>query len=89
MRVEHAGVYAAGGSKMGAPQNPAWVRNLLEHPLVELQDQTAKAEYIAREASGDERMVWWTRAVDVWSDYAVYQSKTDRQIPVFVLQPVA
>jgi deazaflavin-dependent oxidoreductase (nitroreductase family) len=89
MRVEHDGVYAAVGSKMGAPQNPGWVRNLLDHPLVELQDKTAEAEYIAHEASGDERAVWWKRAVDVWPDYAVYQTKADRKIPVFVLEPVA
>jgi deazaflavin-dependent oxidoreductase (nitroreductase family) len=89
MRVEHDGVYAAVGSKGGAAQHPAWVRNLVDHPLVELQDQTAKADYIAHEASGDERAVWWKRALDVWPDYAEYQTKTDRQIPVFVLEPVA
>jgi deazaflavin-dependent oxidoreductase (nitroreductase family) len=88
MRVEHDGVYAAVASKGGAPQNPAWYRNLADHPLVELQDLTAKADYTAREASGDERTVWWQRAVEVWPDYADYQTKTDRQIPVFVLEPV-
>jgi deazaflavin-dependent oxidoreductase (nitroreductase family) len=88
MRVEHDGVYAAVASKGGAPQHPAWYRNLADHPLVELQDQTAKADYTARETSGDERAVWWKRAVEVWPDYADYQTKTDRQIPVFVLERV-
>jgi deazaflavin-dependent oxidoreductase (nitroreductase family) len=88
MRVENDGVYAAVASQGGAPQNPAWYRNLIEHPRAELQDKASKADYTAREASGDERAVWWQRAVEVWPDYANYQTKTDRQIPVFVLEPV-
>jgi F420H(2)-dependent quinone reductase len=87
MRVEHDGTYAAVASKGGTPENPAWYRNLVEHPLVELQDGTAKGDFVARETSGEERAVWWSRAVDVWPDYAGYQGKTDRQIPVFVLEP--
>lgn len=86
MRVEHDGVYAAVASKGGAPEHPAWYRNLVEHPLVELQDGPAKSDYTAREASGDERAVWWERATEVWPDYADYQTKTERQIPVFVLE---
>jgi deazaflavin-dependent oxidoreductase (nitroreductase family) len=87
MRVEHEGVYAAVASKGGAPQHPSWYRNLREHSLVELQDGPAKGDYIAREVSGDERAVWWERAVDVWPDYAEYATKTEREIPVFVLEP--
>jgi deazaflavin-dependent oxidoreductase (nitroreductase family) len=86
MRVEHDGVYAAVASKGGAPEHPAWYRNLVEHPLVELQDGPEKADYRAREASGEERDLWWERAVEVWPDYADYQTKTERQIPVFVLE---
>jgi F420H(2)-dependent quinone reductase len=89
MRVEHDGVYAAVASKGGAPQNPAWYRNLVAHPLVELQDGAEKGDYTAREVFADERASWWQRAVEVWPDYAVYQTKTHRQIPVFVLEPVA
>ena len=89
MRVEHDGVYAAVASKGGTPQNPAWYRNLVEHPLVELQDGAARADYTARETAGEERALWWDRAVEVWPDYADYQTKTDRQIPVFVLEPVS
>jgi F420H(2)-dependent quinone reductase len=86
MRVEHDGAYAAIASKGGAPVHPAWYRNLVEHPLVELQDGALKADYMARETSGEERALWWERAVAVWPDYAEYQTKTDRQIPVFVLE---
>jgi deazaflavin-dependent oxidoreductase (nitroreductase family) len=89
MRVEHDGVYAAVASKGGAPEHPAWYRNLAEHPLVEVQDQTAKGDYTAREVSGDERAAWWERAVQVWPYYAEYQTKTEREIPVFVLEPSA
>jgi deazaflavin-dependent oxidoreductase (nitroreductase family) len=87
MRVEHDGVYAAVASKGGAAQHPAWYRNIVGHPHVELQDGAAKGDYTAREAAGDERELWWSRAVEVWPDYAQYQTKTDRQIPVLVLEP--
>ena len=87
MRVEHDGVYAAVASKGGAPENPGWYRNLVEHPRVELQDGPAKGDYVARQLSGEERATWWERAVAVWPDYAEYQTKTDREIPVFVLEP--
>jgi F420H(2)-dependent quinone reductase len=87
MRVEHDGKYAAVASKGGAPEDPAWYRNLVDHPLVEVQDGPAKGDFTARELEGDERAQWWDRAVAVWPDYAEYQTKTDRQIPVFVLEP--
>ncbi len=87
MRVEHEGAYAAVASKGGAPEHPDWYRNLLAHPLVELQDGPARGDYRAREVSGEEREAWWRRAVAVWPDYAGYQEKTDRTIPVLVLEP--
>ncbi|MGA9858267.1 MAG: nitroreductase family deazaflavin-dependent oxidoreductase [Solirubrobacteraceae bacterium] len=87
MRVEHHGSYAAVASKGGAPEHPAWYRNIVEHPLVELQDGPARGDYRARELSGEERAAWWERAVAVWPDYAEYQTKTEREIPVFVLEP--
>jgi deazaflavin-dependent oxidoreductase (nitroreductase family) len=86
MRVEHDGRYAAVASKGGTPENPSWYRNLVEHPLVEVQDGTHKGDYTARELSGDERQEWWERALAVWPDYADYQTKTDREIPVVVLE---
>ena len=88
MRVEHDGRYAVVASKGGAPENPAWFRNLVEHPLVELQDGAVTKDYVAHEASGAERDEWWARANEVWPAYATYQTKTDRLIPVFVLVPV-
>ena len=89
MRVEHGGKYAAVASKGGAPEHPSWYRNIVDHPLVEVQDATAKGDFTARELSGDERAEWWERALAVWPDYADYQTKTDREIPVFVLEPVS
>jgi deazaflavin-dependent oxidoreductase (nitroreductase family) len=89
MRVEHEGVYAVVASLGGAPKNPVWYHNLLAHPLVELQDGPAKADYTVREVQGAERDLWWERAVAAYPDYAAYQTKTDRVIPVLVLEPVA
>jgi deazaflavin-dependent oxidoreductase (nitroreductase family) len=88
MRVEHAGDYAVVASMGGAPKHPVWYYNLKANPHVELQDGGSKRDYLAREVSGDEKTVWWARAVDTWPDYAKYQTKTDRQIPVFVLEPM-
>jgi len=89
MRVEHDGRYLAVGSQGGLPTHPGWVYNLRTDPHVELQDGATKLDYTAREVTGDEKAVWWERAVDTWPDYATYQAKTDRQIPVFVLEPMA
>lgn len=87
MRVEHDGNYAVVASKGGAPQHPVWYWNIVADPLVQLQDGPHVGEYTARELTGDERQSWWDRAVEAWPPYADYQTKTDRQIPVFVLEP--
>ena len=87
MRVEHDGRYALVASKGGAPEHPTWYRNLVANPHVELQDGTVTKEYDAREVGGDERRRWWERAVAAYPPYADYQQKTDRLIPVFVLEP--
>src|ERR671910_2507315 len=89
MRVEHDGEYAVVASLGGAPKHPVWYYNLKQHPHVELQDGPVKRDYLAREVTGDEKAVWWERAVAVWPDYANYQTKTAREIPVFVLTPMA
>ncbi|QUR67359.1 nitroreductase family deazaflavin-dependent oxidoreductase [Mycobacterium spongiae] len=88
MRVEHNGEYAIVASLGGAPRNPVWYYNVVANPRVELQDGTTTGDYDARQVFGDEKASWWERAVAVWPDYAGYQAKTDRQIPVFVLTPV-
>ena len=88
MRVEHGGEYAVVASLGGAPKNPVWYHNIKAHPRVELQDGTVNKDYEAREVFGDEKAAWWERAVAAWPDYANYQTKTDRQIPLFVLTPI-
>jgi deazaflavin-dependent oxidoreductase (nitroreductase family) len=88
MRVEHEGVYAVVASLGGAPMNPVWYHNLKKNPHVELQDRAVKRDYTAREATGDEKALWWRRAVEAWPDYATYQNSTARRIPVFVLEPI-
>ena len=87
MRVEHDGDYAVVASKGGAKDHPVWYFNLKKNPHVELQDGPTKRDYLAREVSGPEKAEWWARAVEVWPDYASYQKRTERQIPVFVLEP--
>jgi len=89
MRVEHDGSYAAVASLGGSPKNPVWYHNIVATPLVELQDGATRKDYLAREVTGDEKAVWWERAVAAYPDYADYQQKTDREIPVFVLEPVS
>lgn len=86
MRVEHDGRYAVVASLGGAPKHPVWYFNLKKNPHVELQDGPEKHDYLARELTGDEKAVWWERAVAAYPPYADYQKKTDRQIPVFLLE---
>ncbi len=89
MRVEHDGEYAAIASLGGAPKHPVWYWNLIGNPQVELQDGEVKRDYLAREVHGEERALWWDRALEAWPPYADYQKKTDRVIPVFVLTPIS
>lgn len=87
MRVEHNGSYAVVASKGGAPTHPTWYYNIKAHPRFRLQDGTVTREYVAHEAEGAERAEWWERAVVAFPSYAEYQTKTHREIPVFVLNP--
>lgn len=88
MRVEHNGVYAVVASLGGAPKHPVWYFNIVKQPHVELQDGAVKRDYLAREVTGEEKAVWWERAVAAYPPYEEYQQKTERTIPVFVLEPV-
>jgi len=88
MRVEHEGRYAAVASKGGAPEHPVWYGNITANPDVDLQDGPEVKDYRARQVEGEERAQWWERAVAAYPDYADYQTKTDRQIPVLVLDPI-
>ena len=86
MRVEHEGSYAAVASKGGAPEHPLWYYNFRKNPQVVLQDGPNTWEMTAREITGEERAIWWERAVAAYPPYAEYQQKTSREIPVFVLE---
>ena len=87
MRVEHDGIYALVASQGGAPTHPRWYANLLADPNVELQDGPERSDRVARQVEGDERRIWWERAVAAYPPYADYQEKTERVIPVLVLEP--
>ncbi len=89
MRVERDGKYVAVASMGGAPENPTWFHNFVAHPEVELQDGPEKHAYTARLLSGEERAEWWAYAVETWPTYGQYQKKTEREIPVFLLERVA
>lgn len=86
MRVEHDGTYLAVASMGGAPRHPVWYHNVVADPHVELQDGAEKWDMVARELSGEERAVWWERAVAAYPPYADYQERTERVIPVFLLE---
>jgi F420H(2)-dependent quinone reductase len=86
MRVEHDGVYAIVASLGGAPDHPTWYFNVLANPQLELRDATVVKDVTAREVHGDEKALWWARAVEAFPNYAEYQRKTEREIPVFVLE---
>ncbi len=87
MRVEHDGKYAVVASLGGAPKHPVWYYNLIANPQVELQDGPVKKDYQAAEVHDEEYAVWFERAVETWPDYAEYQKKTTRVMPIFVLTP--
>lgn len=89
MRVENNGEYAVVASKGGAPEHPVWYYNLKRNPHVELQDGGTTRDFIATELAGDEKAKWWRLAVEAYPEYADYQRRTSRQIPVFVLTPIA
>ena len=89
MRVEHDGNYLAVASLGGSPKNPVWYANVVAHPLVEVQDGPSRQDMTAREITGAEKDLWWERAVAAYPPYADYQKKTDRVIPVFLLEPLS
>jgi deazaflavin-dependent oxidoreductase (nitroreductase family) len=86
MRVERDGRYLAIASVGGSPKNPEWYHNFLAHPEVELQDGPEKHTYTARLLTGPEREEWWAYAVESWPTYGEYQQRTEREIPVFLLE---
>ncbi|CAM5251240.1 Nitroreductase family deazaflavin-dependent oxidoreductase OS=Streptomyces alboniger OX=132473 GN=CP975_02140 PE=3 SV=1 [Streptomyces alboniger] len=89
IRVERDGTYAVVASAGGAPKHPVWYHNAMADPRVELQDGPVRKDMLAREVTGDEKALWWARAVETFPPYAEYQNNTDREIPVLVLEPAA
>jgi deazaflavin-dependent oxidoreductase (nitroreductase family) len=81
------GRYVLVASKGGAPDHPAWFKNLQAHPDAKIQDRAKHVAVRARVAEGEERERLWRMMVEVWPDYDVYTQRTDRQIPVVVLEP--
>lgn len=88
MRIEHGGSYGMIGSQGGAPKHPQWYRNVLADPEVTVQDGPTVIDTRVRELQGAEREEWWRRAVAAYPPYAEYQTRTERQIPVLVAEPV-
>ena len=87
MRVEHDGKYAMVGSVGGAPKHPEWYLNLKADPgALMVQDGADRFDATARELHGDERAIWWQRAVEAYPTYANYQERTNRQIPVLLAE---
>ena len=84
MRVEHDGEYALVASKGGHSEHPDWYHNLLADPAVTIQDGPEPIDYVVHESAGDERAAWWQRAVAEFPQYAEYEKKTERLIPVLV-----
>ena len=88
MRVEHNGEYALVASYGGAPKHPVWYHNLVDDPEnVTVQDGPEPFPVSVREVTGDERAEWWERCVAVFSNYADYQARTERTIPVLIASP--
>ena len=88
MKVEHDGVYAMVASQGGAPRHPTWYFNVKAHPdEVTVQDGDRVWDGVAREVEGEEYAQWWERAVAAYPDYADYQLRTNRKIPVVLVEP--
>jgi deazaflavin-dependent oxidoreductase (nitroreductase family) len=86
MRVERDGRYLAVASVGGSHRHPEWYYNFLANPVVQLQDGPEPKLYRARLLQGDERADWWAYAVQTWPTYGVYQTRTEREIPIFLLE---
>ena len=88
MRVKKGDRYAVVASMGGAPAHPIWYLNLVADPSVSLQDGPDVQDYTASTASPDEKAEWWPIATAVWPPYDDYQAKTERDIPLVILEPV-
>jgi F420H(2)-dependent quinone reductase len=87
MKVRDGDRYAVVASMGGAPEHPQWYANLTADPHVSVQDGAEVRDFVAREATGEEKAEWWAKATAVWPDYDAYQEKSDREIPLLILEP--
>jgi F420H(2)-dependent quinone reductase len=87
LRIEHDGKYVLAASKCGSSREPVWATNVRANPNVTLQDGEAIRRFTAREVAGEEREIWWERAVEAQPAMKGYAAATDRTIPLFVLDP--
>src|SRR3954452_18457753 len=86
MKAEHDGVYAMVASQGGAPKHPTWYFNLKAHPDESTgQDVDGVWDGVAREIAGEEKALWWERAVAAFADYAVEPGRTGRDIAVVLV----
>ena len=89
MKVRDGDRYAVVASMGGAPTHPQWYGNLTADPHASVQDGPEVRDFVAREVTGAEKAEWWAKAVEVWPDYDAYQARTDREIPLLVLEPAS
>ena len=75
-------------SQGGAPEHPGWYRNLVKHPEVELQVKDDIFRGLARTSTDDERERLWRQMAEIWPHYNAYATRTEREIPVVVVEPV-
>jgi F420H(2)-dependent quinone reductase len=87
--LEVDGAYVVIGSFLGEPRHPGWVHNLRAKPEASVQIGARRIAVCAREARGEERAQIWKRVIAAQPDYREYESRTDREIPVVVLEPAA
>jgi len=88
IRIEHDGVYAVVASAGGAPEHPAWYRNVIADPVVRVQDHEDVHTVRAREVHGEEKARWWRIAEAYWPHFPEYRAKAaGREIPIVVLEP--
>ena len=85
--LEAGGAFVVIGSFLGEPRHPAWVHNLRAHPRATVQVGARRIAVTAREARGEERAQLWAQLVALQPDYREYEDRTDREIPVVVLDP--
>ena len=82
----HDNAYVVVGSKGGSQRHPLWYLNLVANPQVTIQVGPDVFEATARTATGDERSALWRQMASIWPQYDSYQEKTDREIPVVVIE---